>query len=267
MISDFKSLIAYGLLSSISQLPVLLKKYFGLLVYFVLYSSLAFAIIFLSSVFDLERNIELAIQAAALLYIFFLVLKINGAMGIVLAEVVNPSVKISTAWQAWSKGFPYFVNALRCGVILFFGQMLLVCPCFLFLDNFVFSPFLFVYEALRGKEAENRSKELAKGFGWTVLNRTILLLFVGYMLLFGSGLILFTQYYVLGIVLITLLIFYLSLVQSNIIYKTYSELLVLGESERKEEPAGRYKVMTLVFLMGLVIFYLIIKIVVPAFVK
>jgi len=177
--------------------------------------------------------------AAAISFIWVL-LKYDGALGLALAYIsIGEKKAFEIASKSQKNGLAFFWNALMTGVLLIFGQMLLICPCFLFRSNFVFSPFLFVYENIRGLKARNRSRELAAGFGWMILNRTAAMILVGYIFLIGFAIVAILNFSVIGAAILVLFALYLALVQSNYVRNLYEQALTLHGAGTKIE-SGKY---------------------------
>jgi hypothetical protein len=216
---------------------------------------LILAILALSGLY-LKNNIGLVLEILAVAYLLWVLLKINGAVGLALAMIgAGQKDYAAIAQRAKREALPFFWNALKTGVVLFFGQILLVCPCFLFLNNFIFSPFLYVYENIKGKPAKKRSKELTAGFGWVILNRTTVILFAGYIFL-AATVYIFLSRQVWSAVLLTAVIgLYLALVQSNFIRLIYEQTMEMQE-QQTYSTSGKYKFITSFSIFVLVLVYI-----------
>jgi hypothetical protein len=261
-VNTFVVTLKASVLRSNRQYKVLLKTVFFILV-FLAFESLIPILIFAVGIYS-PRNLDKVLEVIALLWFLYIVLKYNGALGLALiyASIDRKDFK-QTAEESRRKGLKFFFNALRTGVLLIFGQMFMVCACFLFLSNFIFSPFLFVYENLRGKAAEQRSKEIGKGFAWLMLARTIALLFFGYGIFILVSLVLFTKLVLLGILIIFFAGLYIALIQNNFIRQTYEEVISLQDRNISPNPSLKYKVLTIVALITVVLLYIFVKVIPP----
>jgi uncharacterized membrane-anchored protein len=129
----------------------------------------------------------------------------------------------SSAKISWEKGIGFFINSFNAGVLIIFGQTLAVCPCFLLQTNFIFSPYLYVYEQLRNKEARARSRELTKGFGWVVLQRSAIFLLIGYVVLVLALLSVLAPHPLIWLLSTAVVAVYAGAVQSQFIRQIYLE--------------------------------------------
>lgn len=198
---------------------------------------------------------------AGVLYLLWILIKINGAIALAATlTAIEAGTAREIARRSYNEAIRFFRNGLATGVLFLFGQILLVCPCFLFLNNFLFSPYLIVYEGVSGKAAKLRSKELAAGASWRILNRTAMLMLAGYAFLILMAMLLFTKLFWPAAAVILLSTIYFSLVQSNYIRAVYEYALELRQTNTVEIPASRYKLVTLVSILFLVLVYLGIKI-------
>ena len=182
----------------------------------------------------------------------------------------NLSAK-TLAKDAWKGGLPFFWNSFSTGMLLFAGQSLAICPCFLLLTNFAFSPYLYLYENITSERARERSREITKGFSLLVLQRTAVYLLLGYvvLLLFLITLLIpwkifwFGPWLFLSVIIIS---FYISLVQSQFIRLVYLEALQLHESNEHEQKElndlnrNKWKVVTILIILLAVIMYYGVKI-------
>jgi hypothetical protein len=140
--------------------------------------------------------------------------------------VSTPNVEdsiFSSAKISWEKGIGFFINSFNAGVLIIFGQTLAVCPCFLLQTNFIFSPYLYVYEQLRNKEARARSRELTKGFGWVVLQRSAIFLLIGYVVLVLALLSVLAPHPLIWLLSTAVVAVYAGAVQSQFIRQIYLE--------------------------------------------
>ncbi|MEK7651659.1 MAG: hypothetical protein AAB351_00390 [Patescibacteria group bacterium] len=243
------------------QLFVLLQA--GILLFLYALRDLGIAVaLFAAGYFVAKKNqpTGLVLEILSLVYFLFWFMKYNGALGLVYTYLSQGETKIlEISSKAERLGWKFFSNSFGAGVILFFGQVLLACPCFLARSNFIFSPFLFVYEDLDWKRARERSKELSRGLAWFVLARTLGLLSIGYILLLVAIVFLISQQLMLGFVLLGLII-YLGLVQSNFIRLFYIEMLEATEEQRNRDIGSRFKVLTAVSLVIVLIIYIVFKV-------
>jgi hypothetical protein len=171
--------------------------------------------------------------------ILFVVLAIVGAYAFIrwngaiayayAADTIDPenggSVTsiLTSAKTAWNTGLGFFVNSFNAGVLIIFGQMLAVCPCFLLQNNFIFSPYLYVYEQMHNHDARARSRELTKGFGWVVLQRSAIFLLIGYIVLVLMLLAILAPDPLFWVILVILLALYAGALQSQFIRQIYLE--------------------------------------------
>jgi hypothetical protein len=129
----------------------------------------------------------------------------------------------SAAKISWEKGIGFFINSFNAGVLIIFGQTLAVCPCFLLQTNFIFTPYLYVYEQLRNKEARARSRELTKGFGWVVLQRSAVFLLIGYLVLVLALLSVLAPHPLIWLLITAVIAVYAGALQSQFIRQIYIE--------------------------------------------
>ncbi len=252
-IPSFKSALWASVITSISQFPAL-----------VINAALLFALLCLEllapvALFWLgSREGYVIAQGISLVWFIYLFFAYNGALGYLFGSIpTNPS--FTQAWESRKKGLRFQINSLRVGVLLLFGQLFLVCLCFLFLSNYITSPYLYIYEGLSGKKAEERSVELARGFSWDVLSRTLLLLISGYAALILIVLIGFTTASVLLYTIAPLAFLFIGLVQSNIIYSLYNDLKSIPGEERGKERTVPYRLAVIALLLLVVVIYVTIK--------
>lgn len=241
------------------QLPALLKVFAALCVYFL--RDFLFLAVLFGIAYFLQSWAMVLVETLAVFEILWIVIKVNGAIGMAVTLVaVDEQGAWKTAGKAYRKSAAFFRNGLNTGVILFFGQVLLVCPCFLLLNNFLFSPYLFVYEDLRGKAAKRRSKELAAGFGMLVLNRTAVLILAGYAFLLLIAILLLIKLFWLAVILIFISGLYLAAIQSNYIRLVYEQVLEMHQPGNAPEIAPqKFKIYTAISILVLIIIYVGIK--------
>ncbi len=72
----------------------------------------------------------------------------------------------------------YWVVFLRA-IITVAGFVLLVVPGIIFSVWFIFAPYIFIFEDVKGMQALSRSRELVKGYWWPVFGRMALLALIG----------------------------------------------------------------------------------------
>ncbi len=255
---SFYSSLSQSVRRTNQQFIVLLQAGPLLFLYFARDILLALVLLFIAVWF--KGNAAIVLGIISMLWLLFVLLKYNGALGIMLTEIAmgrnHPRAMSRNASQ---RGAKFFFNAFGAGVILFFGQILLACPCFLFLDNFIFSPFLFAYEGLSWQQARQRSKELCRGLGWFILGRTLALLLIGYLLLLLSIVLFFVHFYLLAVILTLFVIFYLGLLQSNFIWIFYQQVLEIKDEHREIAASVKYKLLIAIGVGILVLVYVIYK--------
>lgn len=80
--------------------------------------------------------------------------------------------------EAFSLGKSYFWSFIVIHILVFFtvlaGLLFLIIPGIIFSFWFIFAPFVLAIEDLRGVAALKRSRELVRGFWWTVFFRQLL---------------------------------------------------------------------------------------------
>jgi len=243
------------------QLLVLLQA--GMLLFLYALRDLSIAAALLALGYYISKKNQptgLVFEILSLVYFLFWFLKYNGSLGLVYTYLSQGETKVLEIVQKSVRlGWKFFANALGAGVILFFGQVLLACPCFLARNNFIFSPFLFVYENLDWKRGRERSRELSRGLAWFVLARTLGLLSIGYVLLLVAIVFLISTQLFVGILLL-LLIIYLGLVQSNFIRLFYIEMLSATEEQRNKDIGSRFKVLTAISIAIFILVYVVFKV-------
>ncbi len=243
------------------QLFVLLQA--GVLLFLYALRDLSIAAALLALGYYISKKNQptgLIFEIFSLIYFLFWFLKYNGGLGLVYTYLSQGETKVLEIVQKSVRlGWKFFANALGAGVILFFGQVLLACPCFLARNNFIFSPFLFVYEDLDWKRGRERSRELSRGLAWFVLARTLGLLSIGYVLLLVAIVFLISAKPLVGVILF-FLIFYLGLVQSNFIRIFYMEMLSATEEQRQSDMGSRFKVLTSVSIAIFILVYVVFKV-------
>ncbi|MBU6447979.1 hypothetical protein KGQ24_04045 [Patescibacteria group bacterium] len=253
-LQSFRELFLTSISRSNAQLSVLLKAGSVLFLFFcrdVLLSLLPMVL-----GYWIRGTAGKALDAVSILLIVWLFVKYNGALGLVLTETAAEKKDYAgIAGRAAKNGMRFFIHAARAGVILFFGQPLIACPCFLFLNNFIFSPYLYVYEGLDAKAARKRSVELSRGIGWLVLARTTGLLGIGYAFLFLCLVLLIFHSYLLALALLAVIAVYFALVQSNFIRGFYLNVRDLPDSQRHESNTLKFKTLTVAAIIILLIFY------------
>lgn len=262
MFPDFKQSLIQSVRRSNSQLIVLLQS--GLFLFlFLLRDAVLFALLLWFG-YKIQGGIGLTLEIIAMLGFVYLFLKYNGALSLVLTDIAMGNVgSRSIAARSVKRGMRFFSNAFGSGVVLFLGQPLLACPCFLFLNNFIFSPYLYVYEDLGWKKGRARSRELAKGLGWFVLGRTLALLALGYFFIVVAIALFFLQSFVLAAVLMLVAAVYLGLVESNFIWEFYNQTMNMKMEHRIEAPNLKYKVLTSFSIVVVILFYVVYKQVLP----
>lgn len=200
------------------------------------------------------------LDAVSILLVALLFVKYNGALGLLLTETAAGAKDFrALAARSAKRGIRFFVHAARAGVVLFFGQPLIACPCFLFLNNFIFSPYLYVYEGLDAASSRKRSVELSRGIGWLVLARTTGLLGIGYAFLFLCLTLLLLHSYLLALVLLAVIAVYFALVQSNFIRGFYMQVRDLPDKQRKTSNSLKFKTLTAVSIVILLVFYVVFR--------
>ena len=175
----------------------------------------------------LDRAIIFVVLAIISAYAF---IRWNGAIAYAYAadtidaeNSAAPHSAFESAKTAWNTGIGFFVNSFNAGVLIIFGQMLAVCPCFLLQNNFIFSPYLYVYEQMHNHDARARSRELTKGFGWVVLQRSAIFLLIGYIVLVLMLLAVLAPHPLLWVIVVILLALYAGALQSQFIRQIYLE--------------------------------------------
>jgi hypothetical protein len=78
--------------------------------------------------------------------------------------------------MGWRKLLPYFWTSLFLFLAIASGFFLFLIPGIIFSVWFVFSLYVLVAEGKAGKEALKRSKELVKGFWWSIFWRFLLIM-------------------------------------------------------------------------------------------
>lgn len=172
----------------------------------------------------IEQTLEVLIGLMAL----YSLVRWNGAIAYAFAsstveEEFNKTSMMLTARKSWKNGIGFFLNSFNAGLLIIFGQTLAICPCFLLQSNFVFSAYLYVYEGLRNKDARKRARELTKGFGWVILQRSAVFLLIGYIviaLLFVSA---FAPHPAIFLSLFLVVALYASSIQSQFLREIYIE--------------------------------------------
>ncbi len=213
------------------QVKALLKTLFWISLYFL--RDAAIPVVMLAAAFWISKRDILSsdiISLASILWLVVLGIKYDGAVGYMFASLPLETPSREIARTAVRRGFKFFINAINTGVLLVFGQMLLICPCFIAMDNFIFSPFLIIYEGRSGADAKERSRELASGFGYLVLYRTVSFLLIAYAFLALAIAIIFIRAEWLALLVLALAGMYISLMQSNFIRQIYLEMLGLQSS-------------------------------------
>lgn len=176
---------------------------------------------------SLVREILFIVLAVVGAYAF---IRWNGAIAYAYAadtidqgNIGSVSSILVSAKTAWNTGIGFFVNSFNAGVLIIFGQMLAVCPCFLLQNNFIFSPYLYVYEQMHNHDARARSRELTKGFGWIVLQRSAIFLLIGYIVLVLMLLAVLAPHPLFWVIIVILLALYAGALQSQFIRQIYLE--------------------------------------------
>lgn len=261
---SLKEIIISSLVNAGRQYPALLKT----ISYTVFYMWVEIAIILALLVFGYRLGNALGIfmEIVAVLYVLVLAVKLNGALGLVLtyisageAEGAEAAAPREIAWKGLKNSFAFFFNGLRTGVLLMFGQILIICPCFLLLSNFIYSPYLFVYENLKGESAEQRSRELSSGSRWIALNQTFIILLIAYSVLALSIVLLVSlNLKYAGLVALIFMSLYLGLVQSNFIRRIYINALH-SNFTKSAAVSAKYKFFTGLSVAALTVLFIGMK--------
>lgn len=263
---SFGYLLKISILKANSQILALLKALIVILLYFcrdALIPAAFLAVSYFAHLHGYEFASVLLISFA-IAWFLVLAIKYDGAIGCMFAYLPVESSALNIAKKSVRSGYVFFANALNTGVLLLFGQILLICPCFIFLNNFIFSPFLVIYENISGKKAKERSKEIVSGFGPLILYRTASFLFIAYLFLVLSIAIFFIKAAWLVFLVIAIAGIYLSLIQSNFVRQIYLEMLNLRKLGSLEDGIGKKKSFELLFatvllLLLVVLIYIIFK--------
>jgi hypothetical protein len=244
-IPSFKSALSTSVLASLAQFPALAVNAVLLFALLAVELVLPVSIFWLSS----QTAYELPLRIVSSVWMVYLFLSYNGALGY-LFGVIPTNGDFTQTWTARKRGLSFMVSSLKVGVLLLFGQLFLVCLCFLLMKNYIVSPYLFIYENLSGKAAEQRSVELARGFGWDLLSRTALLLIFAYASLILVVIVGYSTQSIYIYVLMALAFLFIGLVQSNIIFSLYNVLRSIPEEARgQQKPMSyRFAVVSLIFI-------------------
>ena len=244
-IPSFKSALWASAVSSVTQFPALVVNAALLFALLILELVLPVSIFWFSS----QASNEVILKVVSFIWFVYLFFVYNGALGYLFA-LIPTNGSFNQVWLARKKGLVFMLSSLRVGVLLLFGQLFAVCLCFLFMKNYIISPYLYIYEGLAGKKAEERSVELARGFGWDVLSRTVMFLISGYAALVLIVLLGFVVQSIYLYILISFAFLFIGLVQSNIIYSLYNTLKTIPEEARGRTQSVSYRlaVVSLVFV-------------------
>jgi hypothetical protein len=172
----------------------------------------------------LERLLEAIIAFIGV----YALLRYNGAAGYAFAlsseeDKFFVTAVMQAAKQSWKNGIGFFFNSFNSGLLIVFGQTLAVCPCFLIQSNFIFSAYLYVYEGIRNKGARKRARELTKGFGWVILQRSAVFLLIGYIVIALLFLAAFAPHARIFLSIALVLALYASSLQSQFLREVYLE--------------------------------------------
>ncbi len=255
---SFRELFLTSISRSNAQLVVLLKAGSVLFLYFC--RDLLISLVPLAFGYWLGGTGGKILDAVSIFMVAALFVKYNGALGLILTQTATGQKDYTAMARIAAKnGLRFFIHALRAGVVLFFGQPLVACPCFLFLNNFIFSPYLYVYEGLNAEQARKRSVEMSSGIGWLVLARTVGLLGIGYAFLFLCLGLLLVHSYIIALALLAVIAVYFGLIQSNFIRQFYLQIKNLPESARHQQSSLKFKTLTAISIILLLIFYIIFR--------
>ncbi|MBU6447348.1 hypothetical protein KGQ24_00715 [Patescibacteria group bacterium] len=257
-LQSFRELFLSSVSRSNAQLVVLLKA--GSVLFLFFFRDLLLSLVPMIFGYLAGGTSGKVLDAISVLLVAALFVKYNGALGLILTETAaEKKDSAAMAGRAAKNGMRFFIHAARAGVVLFFGQPLIACPCFLFLNNFIFSPYLYVYEGLDARAARKRSVELSRGIAWLVLARTVGLLGIGYAFLFVSLALLLIHSYLLALILLAVIAVYFGLIQSNFIRGFYLQARDLPDSLRHAPANLKFKTLTVFSILILLIFYVIFK--------
>jgi hypothetical protein len=249
----FASTLKKSFVKANSQILIMTKAMFAL--FLLMIRDFLICIALLLAGFYIKGKAGFILELLAVIYFVWVALKANAAIGLALVLISSGEKDhAAIAKKSLKNAFVFFWNGLQTGVILFFGQMLLVCPCFIFRNNFVFSPNLYVYENLRGKAAKERSKELASGFGWIILNRTAAIILMGYFFLILAAFVFASRSFYEGSLIVILMLFYFALLQSNFIHEIYTQTLEMHQ-QGIVNSSGKYKLITAFSVILLLLVY------------
>jgi hypothetical protein len=171
-----------------------------------------------------------------------------------------PTSALISAKIAWNSGIGFFVNSFNAGALIIFGQMLAVCPCFLLQNNFIFSPYLYVYEQIHNRDARARSRELTKGFGWVVLQRSAIFLLIGYIVLVLMLLAILTPHPLLWVIIVIIVAVYVGALQSQFVRQIYLESKNVDRSRLAGHSQKSWVTPTILTILLILILYYGVKI-------
>lgn len=98
------------------------------------------------------------------------------ASSFVLVNGITKNLGIKESMRQARKKLTSFiwVNILE-GLIIGIGFMLLFIPGIIFMTWFMFSPYVFICDGIKGKAALSKSKELVKGYWWPIFGRILIM--------------------------------------------------------------------------------------------
>ena len=206
---------------------------------------------------------EHILEFLVLLVGIYALLRWNGAIAYAFAVSTTDEFAgepiFRVAKKSWKNGIGFFINSFNTGMLILFGQTLAICPCFLMQSNFIFSPYLYVYEGLKNRAARKRARELTKGFGWVVLQRSSIFLLIGYLVIAIIFLSIFAPHPIIFITIALLLAMYASSIQSHFLREIYLESKEHHAAAHDSPPKRTWIISSTVVAVIVIIVYYSIK--------
>ncbi len=230
-IASFTTLVSQSMCRANKAWPKLFVILLIISAFFAVYAIVVFLLLLFvqgALLRGMPLRTEQVLEALVGVIGLYALLRYNGAVGYAFAsttvdEQFFATSTFQTARQSWKNGISFFFNSFNAGLLIVFGQTLAICPCFLIQSNFIFSAYLYVYEGLKNKQARARARELTKGFGWVILQRSAVFLLLGYVVIALLFLSVFLPHPAIFISIALLIALYVSSIQSQFLRAVYQE--------------------------------------------
>lgn len=193
--------------------------------------------------------------------VFLYVLCVSTIGMYILLRDFSPDLKVK---EAFKRARPYFwkfiVVNLFVGILVMLWGLLFIIPGIIFLIYYFFAEWVLIFESYEGMSALKRSKELVKGYWWSVFGRfltfglihLVIILVLSIPLIFikeGSGLEFIWNFTTSMLDIIISIIF---VIYSYLIYKDLAEIKSNSPSQVEKKKGGKKIIIVAMVLIFLV---------------